>query len=83
MAGRRMRGRVGNRWKNAKSAELFASWQGYATRAGDKPGSQKSFADALQKRGIERHKGTGGARMFRGVRLITLEDIKMQRKTVQ
>jgi putative DNA primase/helicase len=59
----------GNRWKNETSARLFRSWHGYATRAGDEPGSQKGFADAMQKRGLERDKGSKGVRLFRGVRL--------------
>lgn len=59
----------GNRWKTGTSGELFGSWRDYAIKAGEKPMSQKSFADALQKRGFERKKGTGGVRSFEGVRL--------------
>jgi putative DNA primase/helicase len=65
---------VGNRWKNETSAGLFKSWQQYAIRAGDKAGSQKAFAEAMQKRGFEKHRGAKGARQFLGVRLKQLED---------
>jgi putative DNA primase/helicase len=47
----------GNRWKNETSAALFKSWQAYAARAGDRPVSRKAFADAMEKRGLERDKG--------------------------
>lgn len=59
----------GNRWKSATSAALFASWLGYSTRAGEKAGSRKSFAEELERRGFENRKGTGGIREFRGIRL--------------
>ena len=59
----------GNRWKLATSAALFASWTAYATRAGEKPGSRKPFAEELERRGFEIKKGTAGIREFRGIRL--------------
>jgi len=59
----------GNPWKSATSAELFASWHSYATRAGEKPMSQKGFADTMEQRGFVRHKGAQGVRGFKGVRL--------------
>ncbi len=59
----------GNDYKSATSAELFSSWREYSTKAGEKLMSQKSFADALQKRGFVRHKGSFGVRTFKGVRL--------------
>jgi putative DNA primase/helicase len=31
----------GNRWKSATSAALFAAWNAYSTKAGEKTGSQK------------------------------------------
>ena len=64
----------GNRWKNETSAALFKSWQAYATSAGDKPGSRKAFADAMEKRGLEKDKGAKGARLYRGVCLKRLPD---------
>jgi putative DNA primase/helicase len=57
----------GNRWKNESSAALFKSWQTYAISAGAKAGSRTAFADAMEKRGLERDKGTKGARLYRGV----------------
>ena len=59
----------GNRWKSATSAVLFASWTAYATRAGEKAGSRKPFAEELERRGFENKRGTGGIREFRGIRL--------------
>jgi putative DNA primase/helicase len=51
-----------------KSGALFDSWQGYAVKAGEKPGSQKSFGASLQRRGIEKHR-TPEARGYRFVRI--------------
>lgn len=59
----------GNPWKSATSAELFSSWHTYATRAGEKPMSQKGFADTMEQRGFVRHRGSQGVRGFKGVRL--------------
>jgi len=59
----------GNPWKSATSAELFASWHTYAARAGEKPMSQKGFADTMEQRGFVRHRGSQGVRGFKGVRL--------------
>ena len=57
----------GNRWKNESSAALFKSWQAYSISAGAKAGSRTAFADAMEKRGLERDKGAKGARLYRGV----------------
>lgn len=59
----------GNSWKRALGGELFASWCAYAGRAGEKPGSQKMFGDALEKRDFPRRRGTGGVRQFGGLQL--------------
>jgi putative DNA primase/helicase len=59
----------GNKWKIARSADLFKAWSDYARRAGESPGTQTGFAEELKQRELEPHKGTGGARMFRGIRL--------------
>jgi len=59
----------GNRWKSAKSGELFASWSAYAKRAGEEAGTKVSFADELKEREIVPEKGTGGVRLYRGIRL--------------
>lgn len=59
----------GNTYRWETSADLFASWQAYAKRAGDIPGSSKAFADNMRRRGLELHKGTGGVRRVRGVQL--------------
>ncbi len=67
----------GNQWKTGTSGELFASWRDYAAKAGEKPMSQKSFADAMQKRGFERYRGGFGVRSFRGVRLKPKNEFEM------
>jgi len=59
----------GNRWKQATAAELFASFSAFAKAAGETPGSQKSFAEVLQNRGLESFR-TNRSRGFKGVRLI-------------
>jgi putative DNA primase/helicase len=59
----------GNTWKMAPGGELFKSWTSYSLRAGEKPGSQKSFSETMGKRGFHRKRGTGGTRLFVGLRL--------------
>ena len=59
----------GNIWKSQMSAELFAAWQTYARNAGESAGTRKTFSDQLQRHGVEVHKGTGGTRTYRGIRL--------------
>jgi putative DNA primase/helicase len=58
-----------NKWRTAAAGELFKSWNDYALRAGEKPGGQKSFSAAMQKRGFEKHRGTKGSRQYVGIRL--------------
>lgn len=58
----------GNAYKTETAADLYTSWRQHAEHAGENPGSQKAFADALLKRGFERAR-TPSARIFRGIRL--------------
>jgi putative DNA primase/helicase len=58
---------LGNRYKSDTVADLFQSWSAYATAAGEKAGSIKTFSEALQRKGFERYKGAKGVRMFRGL----------------
>jgi putative DNA primase/helicase len=51
-----------------KSADLFDSWTDYAHKAGDSPGTKKSFGQAMQRRGLEPHRNQA-SRGFRFVRL--------------
>jgi putative DNA primase/helicase len=53
-----------------KSADLFDSWTDYAHKAGDAPGTKKSFGQAMQRRGFEPHRYQA-CRGFRFVRLKT------------
>jgi putative DNA primase/helicase len=58
----------GNTYKWDKTSVLFESWSTYAQRAGEDAGSKKAFSDKMQSRGFEPARGTGGVRLFRGVR---------------
>lgn len=53
------------------SSRLFKSWQAYAERDGEPPGTAKSLADKLQTLGMERINPVPlmGGRGFRGLRL--------------
>jgi putative DNA primase/helicase len=53
-----------------KSADLFDSWTDYAHKAGDAPGTKKSFGQAMHRRGFEPHRYQA-SRGFRFVRLKT------------
>jgi putative DNA primase/helicase len=59
---------AGNDYKWETTATLFTSWSEYAQRAGESPGSKRSFSEAMQRRGFEPSKGSKGVRIFRGVR---------------
>lgn len=53
-----------------RSADLFESWSGYSHKAGEEPGSKKSFGQLMQRRGFEPYRQPGpGTRGFRFVRL--------------
>ena len=60
----------GNEWKTETSAILFTAWQVYAKNGGEFPGTRRRFADQMQRRGFELHKGAKGVRLYRGIRLI-------------
>ena len=49
------------------STPLFASWKGWAERAGEQPGSQKRFSQNLSARGFEAARLPSGAASFRGI----------------
>ena len=59
----------GNTHKSATSAALFQSWTAFAIRCGEKPGTKRTFADTMERRGFENRRGTGGVREYRGLRL--------------
>ena len=52
-----------------QSSALFASWVGWATTAGEFPGSIKRFTQTIESRGFARHKMTAG-QGFYGLRVI-------------
>jgi putative DNA primase/helicase len=57
----------------ASSSALFASWNSWATAAGENPGSSKRFAQALESRGFvpnrQRSEGSNPVRGFDGLRI--------------
>ncbi|RWI92865.1 phage/plasmid primase, P4 family [Mesorhizobium sp.] len=57
-----------NSYKWETTANLFASWTGYAKAAGEAPGTTKSFAPRMVRSGLTR-KRTGSAQGYAGVRL--------------
>jgi putative DNA primase/helicase len=59
-----------NEYKTETAASLFQSWSDYSTRAGERPGSKKTFAGALQRRGFAPARANGGTRIYRGIRLV-------------
>ena len=69
----------GNNHKWDRSADLFSSWRAYAEKAGEREGSAKSLSEALQKRGFVKGKGTGGVRIFRGLRLRHVQEHHLSR----
>jgi putative DNA primase/helicase len=60
----------GNEYLTATPTELFSSWSQFATAAGERPGTQKALADALNKRGLtngRRWHGGKAARLWFGI----------------
>jgi putative DNA primase/helicase len=55
-----------SKWEH--TTDLFASWSAYARAAGDEPGTAKSFAPALRRKGFKPYR-TKTARGWRGIRL--------------
>ena len=55
-------------WGTTESSRLYADWRQWAIAAGEEPGSQKRFSQALQAKGYV--KGKAGDRMaFEGIAL--------------
>lgn len=54
-----------------QSGVLFKSWVKWALAAGEEPGSQKRFGQAMASRGFVPRKGTGGVRMITGLKIPT------------
>ena len=53
-----------------QSSDLFSSWSAWAERAGEFAGGSKRFSQALESRGLQRHKRKSG-QGFIGLRLLT------------
>jgi putative DNA primase/helicase len=51
------------------STNLFTSWSTFARAAGDHPGTRKSFARLLERRGFVPYRQHGGVRAWRGIRV--------------
>lgn len=60
----------GNSWKSETSAVLFAAWSRYAKAANEGAMTRRAFAEAMQKRGFEVHRGAKGMRSYLGIRLV-------------
>jgi putative DNA primase/helicase len=56
--------------RSESSGRLFQSWKDYAVAAGQQPGLQQSFNDALRQRGFKFHRSRS-VREFRGLSLKT------------
>jgi putative DNA primase/helicase len=54
---------------DATSKELFADWKSWCEDNGETVGFQKGFGQALESQGFIPAKGTGGTRLYRGLRL--------------
>lgn len=66
---------LAGRGERASTSDLFGSWQAYAKRAGEDPGSLNRFVSVLEQRGFERYRLTA-ERGFKGIRLRTAEDAR-------
>jgi putative DNA primase/helicase len=52
-----------------EASSLFASWRHWAAGAGEEPGPQKAFSQALEARGYQKTRTTSGRMAFEGVAL--------------
>ena len=60
----------GDGWKSETSANLYAAWSRYAKAAGETAMTRRAFAERMQVTGFDLHRGTGGTRSYKGVRLL-------------
>ncbi len=51
----------------SRGADLYSSWKNWAEAAGEVPGSQKRFTQALTARSFQQERFDGGQRGFRGL----------------
>ncbi|WP_395704568.1 phage/plasmid primase, P4 family [Rhodococcus ruber] len=56
------------------AGQLFEAWAKWAADDGTESGSKKAFGEALDKRGFEVHRGSGGTRFRRGIALKSDEE---------
>lgn len=56
------------------TAELFASWNAWVERNGERPWAKKRFGQVMESRGFEAERGRSGNRGYRGVRLVRSEN---------
>ena len=54
---------------NTEAGALFGSWRRWALGAGEEPGSQKAFSQALEARGYRKTRTTNGRMAFEGIAL--------------
>ena len=57
-------------WQRENTADLFGSWKSWAERAGEHPGTSRTFAEAMERHGFAKKREAGTGRMgFAGIRL--------------
>ena len=61
---------MANEWLTVSVSDLFRAWADFAKAAGEPPGSQKAFSEAITRHGFVKKRTTGGARVFLGMRLL-------------
>ena len=62
---------LGNHYKHAPIADLYASWATYCRNNGDEPGSKNALAEELENHGFERAQvGHAKTRAYLGIRLL-------------
>jgi putative DNA primase/helicase len=53
-----------------KSADLYTRYKAWAESGGEHPENQRAFGMRLSERGLTPDKGTGGARVWKGIGLV-------------
>jgi putative DNA primase/helicase len=61
--------KLGNPKMWDRSADLYADWSAFCSKAGDSPGSKKGFGGAMRKRGFQLDREPDGTRVIRFIRL--------------
>lgn len=57
-----------NNWKKERASDLFASWSAFASRAGERPGTNMALAAVLKREGVAKEHTNKGT-IYVGIRL--------------